>query len=57
MRVPVQIPNKNNARIVGKESFVINDGSAHSQYVVFLVNTWQYINHDLLMQPDFLNFI
>lgn len=53
----MQIPNKNNARIVGKESFVINDESAHSQYVVFLVNTCQYINRDLLMQPDFLNSI
>jgi hypothetical protein len=49
MRVLVQTPNKNNARIIGKESFVINDGSA--QYMAFIVYTFQYINRDLLTQP------
>jgi hypothetical protein len=35
MKVLVQTPNKNNARIIGKESLVINDGSAQSQYMAF----------------------
>ena len=57
MKVLVQTPNKINARIIGKESFVINDGSAQSQYIAFIVHTCQYINRDLLTQPDFLNSI
>jgi hypothetical protein len=36
MKVLVQTPIKNNARIIGKESFVINDGSAQSQYMALL---------------------
>ena len=55
MKVLVQIPNKNNARIIGKESFVINDGSTQSQYKAFIVHTYPYINRELLTQPDFLN--
>ena len=43
--------------IIGKESFVTNDGSAQSQYMTFIVHTCQYINRDLLTQPDFLNSI
>jgi hypothetical protein len=57
MKVLVQTPNKNNARIIGKESFVINDRSAQSKYIAFIVHTGQYINRDLLTQPDFLNSI
>lgn len=57
MKVLVQTPNKNNVRIIGKESFVINDGSAQSQYMAFIVYTCQYINRDLLTQSDFLNCI
>ena len=57
MKVLVQTPNKNNARIIGKESLVINDGSAQSQYMAFVVYTCQYINHHLLTKPDFLNCI
>ena len=55
MKVLVQTPNKNNARIIGKESLVINDGSAQSQYMAFVVYTCQYINRHLLTKPDFLN--
>jgi hypothetical protein len=51
MKVLVQTPNKNNARIIGKESFLINDGSAQSQFMAFIVYTYQYINRDLLTQP------
>jgi len=51
MKVLVQTPNKNNATIIGKESLVINDGSAQSQYMTFIVYTCQYINRDLLTQP------
>jgi len=51
MKVLVQSPDKNNARIIGKESFVINDGSAQSQYMAFIVHMCQYMNRDLLTQP------
>ena len=44
MKVLVQTPNKNNARIIGKENFVINDGSAQSQYIAFIVHTCQLSN-------------
>ena len=57
MKVLVQTPNKNNARIIGKESLVINDGSAQSQYMAFVVYTCQYINRHLFTKPDFLNCI
>jgi hypothetical protein len=57
MKVLVQTHNKNNARIIGKENFVINDGSAQSQYMAFIVHTCQFINCDLLTKPDFLNYI
>jgi len=51
MKVLVQTPNKNNTRIIGKENFVINDGSAQSQYMAFIVHTCQNIDRDLLTQP------
>ena len=57
MKVLVQIHNKINARIIRKESFVTNDGSAQSQYITFIVHTCQYLNRDLLAQPDFLDSI
>jgi hypothetical protein len=58
MKVLVQTPNKNNARIIGKESFVTNDGSAQSQYISIIVHIiCQDLNRDLLTQPDFLNSI
>lgn len=54
MKVLVQTHNKNNARIIGKENFVINDGSAQSQYIAIIVHTCQFIKCDLLTKPDFL---
>lgn len=55
MKVLVKTPNMNNARIVEKESFVVDDGSAQLQYMAFIVYTCQYYTRDLLVQTDFLN--
>ena len=57
MKVLVQTRNKNNARIIGKENLLINDGSAQSQYIMFIVYICQFINRDLLTKPDFLDCI
>jgi hypothetical protein len=57
MKVLVKTPTKNNARIIGKENFVINDGSTQSQYIAYIVHTCQFTNCDLLTKPDFLNCI
>lgn len=59
MKVLVQTHNKNNARIIRKESFVTNDRSAQSQYSTIMVHTCQYLNRDrdLLAQPEFLDSI
>ena len=57
MKVLVQTHSKNNARTIRKENFVTNDGSAQSQHMTFIVHTCQYLNRDLLSQPDFLESI
>ena len=57
MKVLVQTHNKNNARMIRKESFVTHDGSAQSQCMKFIVLTCQYLNRDLPAQPEFLDSI